>query len=73
MDLMMPVMDGYTAARAIRAMKRPDAAEIPIIAMTANAFDEDVKRCLDAGMNAHLAKPIDMNKLLDALARFCNK
>ena len=73
MDLMMPVMDGYTAARAIRAMKRPDAAEIPIIAMTANAFDEDVKRCLDAGMNAHLAKPIDMNKLLEALARFCNK
>lgn len=71
MDLMMPVMDGYSAAKAIRELDRPDAASIPIIAMTANAFDEDVKRCLDAGMNAHLSKPIDMNKLFEVLAKYC--
>ena len=71
MDLMMPVMDGYSAAKAIRELDRPDAASIPIIAMTANAFDEDVKRCRDAGMNAHLSKPIDMNKLFEVLAKYC--
>ena len=71
MDLMMPVMGGITAAKTIRASDRPDAADIPIIAMTANAFDEDVKRCIDAGMNAHLAKPLDIEKLMGVLARFC--
>lgn len=71
MDLMMPVMDGYSAARAIRALRRADAASVPIIAMTANAYDEDIKRCLDAGMNAHLAKPLDMNKLAEVLTRLC--
>ncbi len=63
MDLRMPNMDGLEAARTIRAMKRPDAAVIPIIAMTADAFAEDVARCLDAGMNAHVSKPIDMDAL----------
>lgn len=63
MDIMMPVMDGLTATKAIRALNRSDAGIIPIIAMTANAFAEDVQRCLDAGMNAHLAKPLDIEKV----------
>ena len=63
MDIMMPVMDGYAATRAIRASDHPDAKRIPIIAMTANAFKEDEKKCLEAGMNAHLAKPLDMEKV----------
>ncbi len=60
MDIMMPVMDGYEAARAIRCLKRQDAKTIPIIAMTANAFAEDAQKCLEAGMNAHIAKPLDI-------------
>jgi signal transduction histidine kinase/CheY-like chemotaxis protein len=59
MDIQMPVMDGYEAAKAIRSCGRPDAAAVPIIAMTANAFSEDVERARAAGMNAHTAKPID--------------
>ena len=69
MDIMMPVMDGLAATKAIRALDRKDAKTVPIIAMTANAFDEDAKKCLDAGMNAHLAKPLDIQKLIDVLAR----
>ena len=68
MDVMMPVMDGLEATRRIRALDRPDAANVPIIAMTANAFAEDRKACLDAGMNAHVGKPIDVNALRDALS-----
>ena len=60
MDIMMPVMDGLTATRTIRALERPDAKTIPIIAMTANAFKEDAEKCFAAGMNAHLAKPLDI-------------
>ena len=71
MDLMMPVMDGYEATRAIRALDHPDASTVPIIAMTANAFDEDRKKSKAAGMNAHLAKPLDMQALLSAAGRFC--
>lgn len=71
MDLMMPVMDGYEATRAIRALDRPDASAVPIIAMTANAFDEDRKKSKAVGMNAHLAKPLDMQALLSAARRFC--
>jgi len=67
MDIRMPVMNGIEAARAIRALKRPDAAAVPIIAMTANAFDEDVQMCLDAGMNAHVAKPIDPSLLFSTI------
>lgn len=63
MDVMMPVMDGIEATRAIRALPRPDAKRIPIIALTANAFTEDEKKCLEAGMNAHLSKPMDAEKL----------
>ncbi len=66
-DVQMPVMDGYEAARAIRNSKNPLGKEIPVIAMTANAFAEDVQRCLDAGMNAHIAKPIDFDKLKEIL------
>ena len=68
MDIQMPVMDGYAATRTIRALSRPDAAEIPIIAMTADAYAEDVERCLKAGMNAHLAKPLNPEDLRRTLA-----
>ncbi|MCH5164794.1 MAG: response regulator [Clostridiales bacterium] len=68
MDVQMPVMNGYEATRAIRACKHERAKTIPIIAMTANAFDDDVKAALDAGMNAHLAKPIDIVKLKQVVA-----
>ena len=63
MDLMMPVMDGYTATRTIRSLERSDAKTIPIIAMTANAFQEDAEKCIAVGMNAHLAKPLDIEKM----------
>ena len=69
MDLRMPVMDGLEAARAIRALPRPDAGTVPIIALTANAFEEDVRQSLDAGMNAHLSKPVDTDLLCDTLRR----
>ena len=69
MDVRMPVMDGLSAARKIRALDRPDAKSIPIIAMTANAFDEDVKKSLQAGMNAHLSKPVEPERLYETLAR----
>ena len=68
MDLMMPVMDGFTATEKIRALDRPDAKTIPIIAMTANAFKEDEEKCLGAGMNAHLAKPLEFDKLKRTIA-----
>ena len=70
MDVQMPVMDGYEATKAIRASSHPEAATVPIIAMTANAFAEDVKNSLDAGMNAYILKPIDMNKLEETVAGF---
>jgi len=69
MDMRMPVMDGPSATVAIRSLDRPDAAAIPIIALTANAFEEDVKICLQAGMNAHLSKPVDIEKLKELLGR----
>ena len=68
MDIQMPVMDGYTAARTIRALERPDGATIPILAMTANAFADDVIAAREAGMNGHIAKPIDLDKIKAALA-----
>ena len=67
MDMMMPVMDGLEAARQIRTLNRKDTKEIPIIAMTANAFQDDIRDCIDAGMNAHIAKPIDSKKIEDTL------
>lgn len=67
MDVRMPVLDGLGATEAIRALDRPDAKEVPIIAMTANAFDEDVQRSLQAGMNAHLSKPVEPERLFETL------
>lgn len=72
MDVQMPVMDGYEATRAIRALSRPDAKTIPIIAMTANAFTEDVSAALNAGMNDHIAKPIDTQILYSTLKKMEN-
>ena len=69
MGIMMPVMDGIAATKAIRSLTRPDAKTIPILAMTANAFEEDAKQCFAAGMNAHIAKPIDMEFLEKTLQR----
>ena len=63
----MPEMDGLEATAAIRALSRPDAKAIPIIAMTANAFDEDVQRSLQVGMNAHLSKPVEPERLFETL------
>lgn len=68
MDVMMPVMDGLEATRRIRALDHADAASVPIIAMTANAFAEDKRACLEAGMNAHVGKPIDVAVLREAIA-----
>ena len=73
MDIMMPLVDGYSATKAIRNLDRPDAAEIPIIAMTANAFAEDAKQWLDAGMNAHLSKPLQMEIVVSTIAKCCRK
>ena len=73
MDIRMPVMDGLKATRTIRALDRPDAKSIPIIAMTANAFDEDVKQSLQAGMNAHLSKPVELEHLYEMLSRLIQK
>ena len=70
MDVTMPVMDGLTATRVIRGLARPDAADLPILAMTANAYEEDVKKARDAGMNFHLTKPIDAEALFRALATY---
>lgn len=70
MDVQMPVMNGYDATRAIRALEREDARTIPIIAMTANAFAEDEKEALDAGMDIHLAKPIDIELLKQVIRQY---
>ena len=74
MDIMMPRMDGYEATKAIRNLEnRPDGEVIPIIAMTANAFAEDVQASLDAGMNGHLSKPIVMDEVITTIARNLNQ
>ena len=69
-DIQMPVMDGYEATRAIRALDIPDAATIPIIAVSANAFAEDMQKSLKAGMNEHIAKPFNKVKLEEVLGRY---
>ena len=71
MDIMMPVMDGYQAAMAIRGSGKQDAEMIPIIAMTANAFAEDKRKTMEAGMNAHLSKPLNVPELMDTIRKFC--
>ena len=70
MDIQMPVLNGYEATQCIRALKREDAKSIPIIAMTANAYKEDVDHAILSGMNAHLAKPIDLTKVLETLSQY---
>lgn len=70
MDIQMPVMNGYDAVKAIRKLDRSDAEKIPVVAMTANAFAEDVKEALNAGMNEHIAKPLDINKLIATLKKW---
>ena len=65
----MPVMSGYEATRVIRALKRADAASVPIIALSANTFEEDIALAKDAGMNEHLAKPVDMRNLFETMSR----
>jgi CheY-like chemotaxis protein len=72
MDIQMPVMDGYEATREIRALDNPQAKKIPIIAMTANVFREDVERCLAAGMDDHVGKPLDLEEVLDKLRSYCS-
>ncbi len=73
MDVMMPVMNGINAARAIRALNRADAATVPIIAMTANAFTDDREASAEAGMNEHLAKPLNADELMDTVRKYYNK
>ena len=73
MDIMMPVMDGLEAARRIRRMEREDAKAIPIVAVTANAFSDDVKHSREAGMNDHLSKPLEMEKVAETVCRLCHR
>lgn len=73
MDIMMPVMDGLEAARAIRAMEREDCQMLPIVAMSANAFDDDLKKSVECGMNGHLSKPVEIDKLYKMLENFLGK
>ena len=70
MDVQMPELDGYGATRAIRALELPGAKSIPVIAMTANVFREDIEKCLDAGMNGHIGKPLDFNEMLRVLRAY---
>jgi CheY-like chemotaxis protein len=70
MDVMMPVMGGFQATRTIRASGHPQGETIPIVAMTANAYNEDIQAALEAGMNAHVAKPIDMDRLIQVLYEY---
>ena len=72
MDIQMPKMDGYMTTREIRTLKNNKKANIPIVAMTANAFEEDRKHALQLGMNEHLAKPVDIEKLKDVLTKYFN-
>ena len=73
MDVMMPVMDGYEATRRIRSLNRLDAKTIPIVAMTANAFAEDVEESRKAGMNEHIPKPLDIGKVKMTIARYIGR
>ena len=70
MDIQMPVMDGYEATRNIRSLDVPNAITVPIVAMTANVFKEDVDNCIAAGMNDHIGKPIDFNEMVNTLHKY---
>jgi CheY-like chemotaxis protein len=73
MDVQMPVMDGYEATRHIRALPVPRAEEIPIIAMTANVFREDIEKCLQAGMNGHIGKPLDLDEVVVVMQKYLSR
>jgi CheY-like chemotaxis protein len=73
MDVQMPELDGYDATRRIRALDVPRAKTIPIVAMTANVFREDIEKCLEAGMNNHIGKPLNLNDVLKQLRRYLIK
>ena len=72
LDVAMPEMNGLEATKAIRDSGRPDAATVPVIAMTADVFKEDIRRCREAGMDAHIGKPVELDKLFSTLQRFLN-
>ena len=72
MDVQMPVMNGYDAVKAIRRLENRELASIPVLAMTANAFEEDRQQALRCGMNGHIAKPIDIDKLFETLSEVLN-
>ena len=72
MDVQMPIMDGYMAAHTVRSLPRSDAGTVPIIALTANSFKEDTQKALEHGMNAHLGKPLDYERLVEMMVRFCS-
>lgn len=73
MDMHMPIMDGLEATKTIRTMERTDAQTIPILALTANDFEEDIRQTREAGMNDHLTKPFDMEKILEAIVTYTGK
>ena len=73
MDILMPVMDGLTAAKEIRRLEREDARTVPIIALSANAFEEDKQKSLDSGMNAHVSKPLEIEGLCRVLRSFFDR
>jgi CheY-like chemotaxis protein len=73
MDMQMPQIDGLEATREIRGLGFPKAEKIPIVAMTANVFKEDVEKCLEAGMNGHVGKPLDLNEVMEVLRRYLPK
>lgn len=72
MDIQMPVMNGYEASKAIRASGRADLEKIPIVAMTADAFADDIRKSEEAGMNDHISKPVDIERLEEALLKWIN-
>lgn len=71
MDIEMPVMNGYEAAKAIRNIEREDCVKLPIVAMSANAFSDDVVKIINAGMNGHISKPVEIEKILKAIETWC--
>ena len=73
MDIQMPIMDGYEATKAIRALGNKDLSSIPIVAMTANAFAEDIQTAKNAGMNSYIIKPIDVSQMMSTLAKILRK
>ena len=73
MDIQMPVMDGYQATKEIRSLKDRETAAIPIIALSANTFDEDRKKSMECGMNAHIAKPVDIELLSEIIEEMCRE